>query len=216
MRRKALSGATGRGNYPSIDINILPDRYRPRRLSWRAARPWALAAAFLLLAVPSWRLNLTTTGIERAADQRLTDVRTALRAYTPLAEEKSALEAQIEEANRQAAEIEAAHASVSIQTERWSDLLREILNIVPAGVELTTLDQGGSEVTIVGLADNHDLPMTLSDALISTGSFETVTVNSIVRRTLAEPADDQSGLTSSLEVFEFELTLGLASQEVGQ
>jgi Tfp pilus assembly protein PilN len=216
MSRNAPSGATGRRNYSSIDINILPDRYRPRHISWRAARRWILAVAFLLMLAPAASLYYRTSGLEEAALQRLTDVQTTLRAYTPLAEEKSALEAQIEETDRQSAEIEAAHASISIQANPWSELLQEIIDTVPAGIELTKLDQGANEVSIVGLAADHRLPLTLSEALIATGSFESVTVNSIVRRTLAEPGGGQPASSSPPQAFEFEMTLTLHSQEAGQ
>jgi Tfp pilus assembly protein PilN len=216
MRRNVLSGATGRRGYPSIDINILPDRYRPRRLSWRAVRPWILAALFLMIAAPAASLYFQTSALEQAAVQRLTNIRTALSAYKPLAEEKSAIEAQIEEADRQSAEIEAANANITIQADPWSELLQEIIDTVPDGIEITRLDQSAGEVTIVGLAADHGLPLTLSDALISTGSFESVTVNSIVRRPLAEPDDGQPDSSPPPVAFEFEMTLILHGEEAGQ
>jgi Tfp pilus assembly protein PilN len=216
MSHSALSGASGRKDYPSIDINILPDQYRPRHISWRAVRPWVMAAAFLLLLVPAASLYFQTSGLQEAAVQRVTDVRTALRAYTPLAEQKSALEAQIEQADQQSAEIEAAHASISIQANPWSRLLQEIIDTVPAGIVLTKFDQGANEVSIVGLAADPRLPLTLSETLMATGSFESATVNSIVRRTLAEPAEGESTSNLPPQAFEFEMTLSLQSEEIGQ
>jgi Tfp pilus assembly protein PilN len=213
MRRNALSGSSRRSGYPSIDINILPDRYRPRRISWRSARLWMLALSFLLMAYPAARLYYQTASFDNAALQRLTDVRTALRAYKPLAEEKSALEAQIEENNQQSAEIEAAHATMSIQSDPWSELLQQIINTVPAGIDLTMLDQAADQVSIVGLAADHRLPLTFSDALAATGSFKSVTVNSIVRRALASPTDGQPASSPAPEVFEFEMTLSLHGEE---
>lgn len=216
MSRRELSGATGRKDYPSIDINILPDRYRPRHISWRSARPWVLLVGFVISLVPAASLYDRTSAIEKAALERLTDVQTTLRAYKPLAEEKGGLEAQIEEIDRQSAEIEAAHASISIQATPWSALLQEIIDTTSAGIELTKLDQGANEVSVVGVAIDPRMPLAFSEALIATGSFDSVTVNSIVRRTLADPAEGQPSSGSTPQVFEFEMTLSLPIQEASQ
>lgn len=211
MRHSALRRAAPQASVAPIDINILPERYRPRRISWRATRPWFLAMAFLVLLFPSARIFMRSTQREEAAVTRLSDIRTALRAYRPLAEEKSALETQIEETDRQAAEIEAAHSTVAIRAHSWSDLLQELIDLAPAGVQLTRMDQSGGEITIVGLAADHQLPVSFSDALTSSGSFESVTITSIARRSLAQPPQDQPA--PAPEVFEFEMTLGAHRQE---
>jgi Tfp pilus assembly protein PilN len=87
---------------------------------------------------------------------------------------------------------------------------------VPAGIVLTKFDQGANEVSIVGLAADPRLPLTLSETLMATGSFESATVNSIVRRTLAEPAEGESTSNLPPQAFEFEMTLSLQSEEIGQ
>ena len=195
-----------------LDLNLLPEQYRRRRLSLHAARPWALLLAFVLLLFPSYKLyhaaNLDSSRVE--AD--LTRIQSVLDNYVPLIEEKDALLAKIEAIESQIDEIETAAQSAIIQEITWGSLLRSIVRMVPAGVELTTVDQSGYEVLIEGVAENRYLTPSLADTLEESGLFASVVINSLVRTIPPEPSGDEIYPSVPVPQYEFEIQLELLIQ----
>ncbi len=190
-----------------IDINILPQVYRKRRLSLSALRPWLLMVAFALTLVPTLQFYSEASLELNRVEGSLEEVQAALDDYKPLAEEKSALEAKIEEALHQASEIESATESATIQEIVWSDILQNIIRIAPAGIELTVIDQLGYEVVIVGISEGHSLPMSYADDLMGSGLFTSLVVDSIVQIKESEAIPGESPTVESPPVYEFEMSL---------
>ena len=195
-----------------IDLNILPERYRKRKLTLAVARPWMFLLAYTLLLIPIIRLYTEANLELKRVESDLASVQSSLDEYQPLAEEKDALEAQIEEVVRQAGEIEAATHSATIQEIVWSNVLNDILRIAPAGVELTIVDQGGYEMVIVGVAENHWLPISLADDLEVSGLFTRVIVNALVRLNPPDPSAGETIEPAPPPEYEFEITLSLGGE----
>jgi hypothetical protein len=195
-----------------IDLNLLPEVYRKRKITLSALRPWLFLLAFGLILIPTLQLYSKASLELNRVEGDLAQVQAALDDYRPLAEEKAALEAKIEEALDQAGEIESATDSATIQEIVWSDVLQNILRIAPAGIELTIIDQLGYEVVIVGVAEGHHLPMSYADDLMESGLFASLVVNSIVQIKEAEPTSIEPAGPVSPALYEFEMSLILPGQ----
>lgn len=195
-----------------IDLNILPEVYRKRKITLSALRPWLFLLAFGLILIPTLQLYSKASLELNWVEGDLAKVQAALDDYKPLAEEKAALEEKIEKALDQAGEIESATDSATIQEIVWSDVLHNILRIAPAGIELTIIDQLGYEVVIVGVAEGHRLPMSYADDLMESGLFVSLVVNSIVQIKEPEPIPGEPISPDSLPLYEFEMSLILPGQ----
>lgn len=195
-----------------IDLNILPEVYRKRKITLSALRPWLFLLTFGLILIPTLQLYSKASLELSRVEGDLAKVQAALDDYKPLAEEKAALEAKIEEALDQAGEIESATDSATIQEIVWSDVLQHILRIAPAGMELTIIDQLGYEVVIVGVAEGHRLPMSYADDLMKSGLFVSLVVNSIVQIKESEPTPAEPVGLVPPPLYEFEMSLILPGQ----
>jgi len=197
---------------PMIDLNILPERYRKRKLTLTAARPWMFLLAYALLLIPIIRL-FTEANLElKRVESDLASVQSSLAEYRPLAEEKEAIKAQIEEVIRQAGEIESATQSATIQEIVWSNVLNDILRIAPDGVEIAIVDISGHEMVIMGVAENHWLPISLADDLLESGLFTSVIVNALVQLNPPDPSAGETIEPAPPPEYEFEITLILGGE----
>ncbi len=194
----------------ALDLDFLPERYRPRRLTLVGLRPLLLALGFALLLIPIGRYAQDAARQLAAVEAGLTEVQGELRGYQPLAEERAELEARIDAAQVAAAEIQLACDSVDIQDIRWNRLLVRILSVRPVGVKLVALRQDGSELVLEGLAAAHDLPANYAEALEGLSDFEAVILQSVTAVELAiDPeaeAEDPEALPEAGIAYSFEIS----------
>src|SRR3989304_4159033 len=79
----------------ALDLDFLPERYRPRRLTLRSLRPALFVLGFALLLIPLERFWGQARLQLAAVDASLTRVQADLQGYQPLAEERAGLGARI-------------------------------------------------------------------------------------------------------------------------
>jgi len=171
----------------ALDLDFLPERYRPRRLTLRSLRPALFVLGFALLLIPLGRFWGQARLQLAAVEGSLTRVQADLQGYQPLAEERAGLEARIASAQAASAEIQIAYDSVDIQDITWNRLLSRALSVRPEGVELVRLSQEEDELVLEGLAAQHDQPSSYAEALAGLGDFSEVVLRSVTR---LEPLPD--------------------------
>jgi hypothetical protein len=171
----------------ALDLDFLPERYRPRRLTLRSLRPALFVLGFALLLIPLGRFWAQARLQLSAVDASLTQVQADLQGYQPLAEERAGLEARIASAQAASAEIQIAYDSVDIQDITWNRVLSRALSVRPEGVEVVRLSQEQAELVLEGLADLHHQPSDYAEALASLGDFTEVVLRSVIK---LEPLPD--------------------------
>jgi hypothetical protein len=171
----------------ALDLDFLPERYRPRRLTVRSLRPALFVLGFALLLVPLGRFWGQARLQLVAVQGSLTHVQADLQGYQPLAEERAGLESRIASAQAASAEIQIAYDSVDIQDITWSRVLSRALSVRPDGVEVVRLSQEQNELVLEGLADLHHQPSSYAEALASLGDFTEVVLRSVIK---LEPLPD--------------------------
>jgi len=165
----------------ALDLDFLPERYRPRRLTLRALRPALFVLSFALLLVPLGRLWRQSRLELNAAEASLTQVQAALEGYQPLAEERASLEARTAAAQAASAEIQTAYDAVDIQDITWNQVLGRVLSVQPQGIEMLRFSQEGTELLLEGRALQHDQPSSFAEALERLGDFQEVVLRSVIR-----------------------------------
>jgi Tfp pilus assembly protein PilN len=184
MPRESASAPT-----EPVDINILPEAYRPRVLPTYVRTMWIVGVGLLLVAavllvvgqVNRARVRDLTANISRV--QRELDV-----ARTP--------QAEVLELSDELAQIQAAIESVQTVYPRsarehrdWSSVLGAVLQYDPERIELRELFQTGIDLTVIGLALTQEDVLNYAGQLDRSGVFERVLVQSMqsVSQPLATP-----------------------------
>ncbi len=194
-----------------LDLNILPARYKRRRLSLRTLRLWFIMLAFAGLIYPSYVIYSQADGVLKRQEMKLAGIQLVLDEYEPLIEEKDALLVQIEEIENQSLEIEMVAENAEIQDEVWSEILQSIVSTIPEGIELISIQQRDTEVLIVGLADDRRLPPSLVDALLDSGIFSEARIEYMVKQLPEETESEEIVAPIVTPVYEFEIMLDLGS-----
>jgi len=199
-----------------LDLNILPPRYRRRRLSLRTLRLWLMLLAFTGLIYPSYVVYRRADVALKRQESKLAGVQMVLDEYEPLAAEKDELVAQIEEVKDQSLEIEAMAENAVIQEVIWSEILQSAVQTIPKGIELISIGQLDNEVRIVGLAENRRLPPNLLDDLMDTGHFVEGRIEYMVQQLPEETESEEVVTTVSTAEYEFEIMLdiGVADEKI--
>ncbi|HLC01630.1 MAG TPA: PilN domain-containing protein [Anaerolineales bacterium] len=191
----------------TIDLNLLPERYRRRRLSFRGLRPWILTIGFSLMLVPSFKLLGQASANLKPLQEDSRQTLAELAGFREVSEERQALQKDYEDLISQTAQIEADYQSISIQQVLWGPMLKTVVGLVPGGVRLTSISQSVDEVTLEGEADSYMLPLDYADRLREGGQFSDVIVDSLRRLAPSNSTDGSTVEPQPAQGFSFEIRL---------
>lgn len=162
-----------------LRMNVLPPRYRPRRLTLRSIAPWLLLLTLAGLVFPANARFREAAAAFQAVESHYEQVREALAAYSPLIAEAEALQTQIEAETARADAIEAIYADVQIQQVVWGEMISKVLAAQPENLFILSIDQLDDEVSLSGTADSHATVLKLQSNLRATSLFDEVEILSI-------------------------------------
>jgi Tfp pilus assembly protein PilN len=163
-----------------IDLNILPEKYRRRRLRLASVLPWLLALAAILLLLPNYQRFAQANAQIAVLEADLVRVQEALSARNPAGAEAEQLKATLDQVLARVDEIEGAYEAVAPQQMAWTGALRAIEEAIPEGVGLTSLSQTDRQITLAGTASDHAKVQILKANLENSGFFSSVTTQSVV------------------------------------
>lgn len=211
-----------------IDFNLLPSRYRARKLSLTAMRPWLfLITSILVFVLARYQYSIAHSGFQ-SVGRDLEKVQAELDNYQPLIAQKDALDVHINSIKDEIFEIEAAYQFVAIQTVEWSDIINRVIENAPAGLDFTSVFQSTDELVLRGVTEDYHLPLTFSEELEAMGLSPSVSVESIVQVAPAETEEAEiegvEEVSEPLAVietegppqYEFEIILDFNSELEGQ
>jgi hypothetical protein len=199
-----------KGSRPDLlDINILPGRYRRRRVTWRSIIAWLIPALLALLLAPTTYLWLDSSAKLHQQEQDLRGAQAALEQYQPVLDQREQMAAQLEQIRAQTDQIRSAAEGATIQVLPWSDVLDMILRNSPEGIELSSIELSDYELLIGGRTRNHLLPMSMKDGLAASPPVETTAINSIEEFIPPNTTDDEAGPEDELPWYRFEISIGV-------
>ena len=205
MSDKTKNRTAGQGNPELVDLNILPDRYRRRRLGPRTVLPWILLLVLLGLLYPVGNNFLQTQQAFRDKQQELDQVQTAFDNYLPVEERLAILEAEIEAAEIKAEEIRAQYSEIDLELTSWSYILFSIVEKLPPGVKVSAYLQSGREIQLQGTADTYQQVLDLEEAMQTINPVHGVQIDSILKlNPEGETESEGSGYVFQLTLFSAE------------
>ncbi len=163
-----------------VDLDLLPERYQPRRLTLLMALLIILAAAMVMGLAPA----ITALRAERArtlsVQARLAQAETALAQVQVNKRALEEVEQQIAQVQAEIDQLQAEYEALSRwRADRSSGITSAVFSLLP-GVRLTGITQRGSSLTIRGEAGSQALVLDYARALQASGEFRNVRILSLV------------------------------------
>ena len=163
-----------------IDLNILPERYRPRRLTGLMAALIILAVALAMGLIPAYSLLQTERARTLSVQARLAQAEATLAQIQVNAAALEEVEQQIAQVQAEIAQLQAEYQALSQwQADRSSGITSVVFALLP-GIRLTGITQQESFLTIQGEAGSQALVLDYARALQATGEFRNVRILSMV------------------------------------
>jgi Tfp pilus assembly protein PilN len=163
-----------------LDINILPEQYRPRQITAPAGIAILVLAMLLLGLIPAYAALGTEQARTAATQARLDQAQVALGQTEAERAKLGQLEQSIAETRAQIAQLSTELGAVSRPHVHRSDSLATIARCLIPQVQPTAISQDGNVLLISGTASDQAIVLEYARALQSSGQFANVRVLSIV------------------------------------
>lgn len=159
-----------------LDIDILPERYRPRRVSAQTLMVIMAIAALLLGLIPAYAFLVAER--DRTADlqARLAQAKEALAEAQANPGQLEEVNRQIEQTRAQVTSIQEALGMLSQRQAPRSACVSAPVVALASGVRIISVTQDGDNCTVTGEADSQNLALNYARAIRSTGQFATVLI----------------------------------------
>jgi Tfp pilus assembly protein PilN len=220
LRKAAIATPRNSPDRTLLDLNLLPERHRGKRISLVKILPYFLILALVGLLFPAFS-QLQSTQVElRTREIELDEIQVALASYEPLMAEIEGLQTRIDTAQARIQVIQDSYEHIQFKSTRWSRYLEMVLLITPGNILINSLDQEEVQIILNGYALNHNDVLELQDDLEATGEFHQVSIDFLARvpvETLnldsppeADPEEDEPP-----DYFGFQLTMTLPELDTG-
>jgi Tfp pilus assembly protein PilN len=149
-----------------IDINILPDRYRPAQVQSSVSIAILAGAAVLFGLMPAYAFLVREWNETAAVEARLDQVKQALAQSSAGAGTLESITQQIDQIREQIAQLEAQLETVGEGSPSRSEAIAAIAGSLAGEVEITSIQQQESNTFVVsGRAGDETLVLDYAEAL---------------------------------------------------
>ncbi len=170
-----------------LDINILPEQYRPRRIEGPIAAVILTLAVLLFGLMPAYVLLATARSRTAALEARLDEARAMLDRSAVDQGQLAQMDQQIEALRGQIEQLNADLGAVNFRRVRRADGIRAAALARAGSLHITSIAQDGAVFILDGEAEDETLVLDYARALQSTGQFANVRVLSIVSADSSTP-----------------------------
>ena len=167
------------GSVGLFDINILPQRFRRKKISVGIVLPWLLFLVLLGLLYPSGIMALKSQAFFNQSEIELAQVQTTLDSYQSAANELEELEAEIEEMYQFRDQIIESYQGINFQSTKWSGTLFLIDENAPEGITWTLISQQGNEIRLEGISLSYSTILELGEILQGLDGIQNVQIDTI-------------------------------------
>ena len=209
------------GSVGLFDINILPQRYRRKRIRLVSILPWIMFIILLGSLYPSGIMALEAQAQFKRSQTDLAQVQSALESYQSSAEQAVFLDNELEAAYQLRDQITDSYLGIDLNVTNWSDTLFSIKRIIPEGISLTLITQQDNQILLQGISNTYPIILDLVEKLSGLDSVQSVQIESITQigeeaRTVVvvETGDESQPITSKNPSYFFSI-LTITSGEKG-
>ncbi len=175
------------GSIDLFDINILPQRYRRKRIRLVSILPWFLFIVLLGLLYFSGIMALEAQAQYKRSQIDLAQVQSVLEDYQSSSEEVESLENEIEAAYQLRDQITASYQGIDLSGSHWSDTLFSIKRIVPEGISLSLVAQQDNQIFLEGISTAYPIILDLVEKLNGLDAVQSVQIESVTQIVEEEP-----------------------------
>jgi Tfp pilus assembly protein PilN len=168
-----------RGARELFDINILPDRFRRKKLSLASILPWLILAVLLGTIYPTYQLAIQEQSAFRDNRLALARVQAELDFYQTSSQEQEDLQNQIDDALAQKDAIILSFGGLKFSNIKWSPTLFQINQLLPEGVSWVQISQQNESIQLDGYSAEYQRVINLLDSLKSLDNLGSVEISSI-------------------------------------
>ncbi len=149
-----------------IDVNILPDRYRPAQVQSSVSIAILAGAALLFGLMPVYAILVRERNETAAVEARLDQVKAALAQSSAGAGTLESITQQIDQIREQIAQLETQLETVGEGSPSRSEAIAAIAGSLAGEVEITSIQQQESNTFVVtGRAGDETLVLDYAEAL---------------------------------------------------
>jgi len=192
-----------RGSRDLLDINILPDRFRRKKLTIIGLLPWLLLFVLLGTIYPTYQLAVQSQSTFQEKRLALTRVQADLDFYQTSSQEQADLQSQLDNAQTQKAAIIESYGGLQLSNKKWSPTLFQINQLLPDGASWIQISQQNDTIRLDGVAPEYLLVIDLLDSLNNLDNLGSVEIDSIERidteQVPAPTVEDGEDVVSSTE-----------------
>lgn len=167
------------GSLSLFDINILPQRYRRRKIRFINILPWLV---FLLLLGALYPSGITAMGAQsefRLTQRKLNGLQSLIEDYQSAAEEMESLQTEIDLQLERRDQILSSYQGLDLKGSNWSSILFLIEENAPAGILWTQITQKDGEIRLDGIANAYPTVLSLRDSLETIDGIIRIQINSV-------------------------------------
>lgn len=175
-----------RGSRDMFDINILPDRFRRKKLTLMVLLPWLLLAVLLGTIYPVYTLANKTQNTFQEKRLALARVQAELDFYQTSSQEREDLQTRLDDALDQKDAIILSYGGLQLENNQWSSTLVQINQQLPEGASWVQISRQDQTIRLDGIAREYPLVLDLLDSLNGLDGLTEVEIDSIEQIDLDE------------------------------
>jgi Tfp pilus assembly protein PilN len=177
----------GKGRSQGVDLNILPENMRQAGMEVTAPSLAALDVTFWLLVVLAFLLLIPLYQVWVQAQADLGQGQAALRLMDAEVQRRKVLPAEAEKLRATLTQtvqlswgLEVDYQSLVLGKAVWADNLEAVRTAIPQAIELASLTQKGSQISLIGSGDAQATVLLFATNLKKSPRFASVTVQSLI------------------------------------
>ncbi len=163
----------------TFDLNLLPERYQPKRIRLVGVLPWLLFLVLLAAIYPSSILAQSAQSEHERVKIEVAILQSDMESYRSAADEFTAIQDQIDITVENRDLILASYQGIDLQGSNWSANLSKIVNNGPDNISWTTIIQQDQEIILEGIGGTYQSILDLQSTLVGLGLFSDVKIDTI-------------------------------------
>ena len=201
-----------RGSRDLFDINILPARFRRKKLSLASILPWVILVVLLGTIYPTYQLAIQEQGSFQENRLALARVQAELDIYQTNSQEQVDLQNQINDALAQKDAIIHSFGGLKFSNIKWSPTLFQIDQLLPEGVSWVQISQQNVSIQLDGYSVEYQSVINLLDSLRSLDSLGNVEISSIEQMDLEESSEAPSDSKTAAVIYRFTILTNVVGE----
>lgn len=154
-----------RGTIELFDINILPERYRRRKVTLISVIPWLLLVFLIGAVYPAAMNAIDAQNDFQESQAELLLTKTELEILQSNTDALEFIQNEISSETDRRNQILDSYGGISLQGTSWNETLLRIIQITPPDIVWNAISQLDNEIRLDGIAASYQEVLDFSDSL---------------------------------------------------